>query len=158
MRFFGLIYVYFRIISYLCTNIIDYFVRPNIFARYYAYSEFRLSSHHFITKVDVLVAYLLSFDLRDLHVEDNVRNVLFSNKIRPAHPCRLPESVANIEIISETSKKKASFFRLALKICPSKLLCAHHNCFLTRKKLFPRLGTKNKGSCNIIRAKYWEIR
>ena len=53
-------------------------------------------------------------------------------------------SVANIGSFSETTKKKDSFFRLALKNCLSKLLCAHHNCFLTRKKLFPRLGTKKQ--------------
>jgi hypothetical protein len=84
--------------------------------------------------------------------------LFFNEQMSKIHFIAPVISVANIGSFSETTKKKDRFFRLALKICPSKLLCAHHNCFLTRKKLFPRLGTKNKGSCNIIRAKYWEIR
>ena len=37
---------------------------------------------------------------------------------------------AKIDIILETTKKKASFFRLTLKICPSKLLCAHNKIYM----------------------------
>jgi hypothetical protein len=54
--------------------------------------------------VDVSVAHLPGFDLRDLYVEDNVRKRPFSNKISTRHPFGPFESAAKLQLFRETSK------------------------------------------------------
>jgi len=69
-----------------------------------------LSHRIYLLALEIGSCMLGRVNLRDSTVEDNVRKRPLPQKLRPTHPCGLPESGANIEIIFDTTKFWVVFF------------------------------------------------
>ena len=81
-------------------------------------------------------------NLRDSTSEDNVRKRPLTTKVWPAHPCELPESVANIEIIFDMTKFWAMFLH-------DNRLMAH---FYNDIQIYPHFFTSQASKADVQRA------